>query len=315
MNWKRIGIPLFVFILAVTVAGYAAASQMHTTPAAKPEPTPHPVVAARTAGTTAVSPAAAGRRARCGNGERQRGGLAQGGADPECGRPWIGRDHRRSGLYRHQLSCALWGRPGVAAPLPRDPVERQDLRGCGCRHRLRRRPGCAQDHCGDAETDRLRRLVQLHVGQFVLAMGNPLGYQQTVTFGIVSTLGRGLPEGQPAAFLPNLIQTSAPINPGNSGGALVDLYGRLVGIPTLAAQDPEQGTAAQGIGFAIPVNRVRVVTAQIIAHGKVTNSGRAFLGISELDVTPDVQANMACRSITASMCTARHRAGLRRRRD
>ncbi|HWE60650.1 MAG TPA: trypsin-like peptidase domain-containing protein [Chloroflexota bacterium] len=131
---------------------------------------------------------------------------------------------------------------------------------------------------------------KLRVGEFVLAVGNPLGYQQTVTFGIISTLGRGLPEGQPAAFLPNLIQTSAPINPGNSGGALVDLYGRLVGIPTLAAQDPQQGTAAQGIGFAIPVNRVRYVVGQIITYGKVVNSGRAFLGISALDITPDVQA-------------------------
>jgi S1-C subfamily serine protease len=114
--------------------------------------------------------------------------------------------------------------------------------------------------------------------------------RRTTTFGIISTLGRGLPEGQLAAFLPNLIQTSAPINPGNSGGALVDLFGQLVGIPTLAAQDPQQGGAAQGIGFAIPVNRVRDVTGQIVAHGKVTNSGRAFLGIWELDVTPDVQS-------------------------
>ena len=100
---------------------------------------------------------------------------------------------------------------------------------------------------------------KLRVGQFVLAVGNPLGYSQTVTFGIVSTLGRGLSEGGPAAYLPNPIQTSAPINPGNSGGALVDLSGSLVGIPTLAAQDPEQGGAAQGIGFAIPSNRVRFI--------------------------------------------------------
>ena len=101
---------------------------------------------------------------------------------------------------------------------------------------------------------------KLRVGQFVLAVGNPLGYSQTVTFGIVSTLGRGLPENGPATYLPDLIQTSAPINPGNSGGALVDLGGNLVGVPTLAAQDPEQGGAAQGIGFAIPANRVRFIT-------------------------------------------------------
>jgi S1-C subfamily serine protease len=131
---------------------------------------------------------------------------------------------------------------------------------------------------------------KLQVGQFVLAVGNPLGFAQTVTFGIVSTLNRGVPEGQPAAFLPNLIQTSAPINPGNSGGALVDLQGRLIGIPTLAAQDPQMGGAAQGIGFAIPVNRVIFIANQIVQTGKVANSGRAFLGITPLEITPQVQA-------------------------
>ena len=129
----------------------------------------------------------------------------------------------------------------------------------------------------------------LRVGQFVLAVGNPLGYSQTVTFGIISTLGRGLPENGPATYLPNLIQTSAPINPGNSGGALVDLAGNLVGVPTLAAQDPEQGGAAQGIGFAIPSNRVRFITDQIIKSGKVVNTGRAYLGISGQDISPNVQ--------------------------
>ena len=132
--------------------------------------------------------------------------------------------------------------------------------------------------------------TKLQVGQIVLAVGNPLGYAQTVTFGIISTLNRGLPEGGPATYLPNLIQTSAPINPGNSGGALVDLSGNLVGIPTLAAQDPNQGTAAQGIGFAIPSNRVKFIADQIIKNGKVVNTGRAYLGISALDVTSDVQA-------------------------
>jgi S1-C subfamily serine protease len=130
----------------------------------------------------------------------------------------------------------------------------------------------------------------LRVGQFVLAVGNPLGYAQTVTFGIVSTLGRGVPERSPAAFLANMIQTSAPINPGNSGGALVNLQGQLVGIPTLAAVDPQQGGAAQGIGFAIPVDRVRFITQQLITSGKVTNSGRAYLGVTARDVNPQLQA-------------------------
>jgi len=79
--------------------------------------------------------------------------------------------------------------------------------------------------------------------------------------------------------LPNVIQTSAPINPGNSGGALVDLEGRVVGIPTLAAGDPQMGGAAAGIGFAIPGNTVRDIAGQLIGQGKVTNSHRAWLGV------------------------------------
>ena len=121
----------------------------------------------------------------------------------------------------------------------------------------------------------------LKVGQFVLAVGNPLGYSQTVTFGIVSTLRRTVAENGPASFIPDMLQTSAPINPGDSGGALVDLQGRLVGIPTLAAADPRLGTAAQGIGFAIPSNRVTFITQQIIEDGKVTHSGRPYIGIAQ----------------------------------
>jgi len=131
----------------------------------------------------------------------------------------------------------------------------------------------------------------LRVGQFVLAVGNPLGYSQTVTFGIVSTLRRTVAENGPATFIPNMIQTSAPINPGNSGGALVDLQGRLVGIPTLAAADPRLGTAAQGIGFAISSNRVSFIAQQIIKAGKVMHSGRPYLGVRGLqEVTPVVAA-------------------------
>src|SRR5205085_6256541 len=102
-------------------------------------------------------------------------------------------------------------------------------------------------------------------------------------------LHRNVFEGGPATVIPNMIQTSAPINPGNSGGALVDLNGRLAGIPTLAAIDPTFGSAAQGIGFAVPSNRVAVITAQIIQNGKVVHSGRPYLGIASLrEVTPQV---------------------------
>ncbi|MGH2387997.1 MAG: S1C family serine protease [Chloroflexota bacterium] len=127
----------------------------------------------------------------------------------------------------------------------------------------------------------------LQAGELVLAMGNPLGYAQSVTMGIVSTPKRTVVENGPAAFIPDMIQTSAPINPGNSGGALVDLNGRLVGIPTLAAADPRLGTPAQGIGFAIPSDRVSFIARQIIASGKVVHSDRPYLGLSGMaEITP-----------------------------
>jgi putative serine protease PepD len=120
---------------------------------------------------------------------------------------------------------------------------------------------------------------KLQVGDVALAIGNPLGLQSSVTEGIVSALGRTVNE-EGGVTLPSAIQTSAPINPGNSGGALVDLQGRVIGIPTLAATDPELGgSAAPGIGFAIPANTVRDIAGQLIAQGRVTNSHRAWLGV------------------------------------
>ncbi len=125
---------------------------------------------------------------------------------------------------------------------------------------------------------------QLKVGQEVLAIGNPLGNTQTVTNGIVSALNRSVSEGQGGATLPDAIQTDAPINPGNSGGALVDMQGNLVGIPTLTAIDPEFNTPANGVGFAIPANRVKLIVPQIIQTGQVTHTGRAVLGVSVTSV-------------------------------
>ena len=118
----------------------------------------------------------------------------------------------------------------------------------------------------------------LEVGDIVVAIGNPLGLQSSVTSGIVSALGRTVSE-QNGVALPDVIQTSAAINPGNSGGALVDLSGRVIGIPTLAAIDPENHQLAGGIGFAIPSNTVKEIAGQIIQHGRVVDSDRAYLGV------------------------------------
>ena len=118
---------------------------------------------------------------------------------------------------------------------------------------------------------------RLQVGDIAMAIGNPLGLSSSVTEGIVSALNRQETESN-GATLPNLIQTSAPINPGNSGGALVDIHGRVIGIPTLAAQGAQLGVA--GIGFAIPSNVVTDIAGQIVKNGHVVNSHRAYLAIT-----------------------------------
>jgi S1-C subfamily serine protease len=127
---------------------------------------------------------------------------------------------------------------------------------------------------------------KLQVGQIVMAVGNPLGLQSSVTQGIVSALGRDVAEPG-GVTLPGTIQTSAAINPGNSGGALVDINGDVVGIPTLAAVDQELGGSAPGIGFAIPSNDAKDFAGQLIKNGKVTASHRAYLGIQAANVTGD----------------------------
>jgi S1-C subfamily serine protease len=131
---------------------------------------------------------------------------------------------------------------------------------------------------------------KLQAGDIVLAMGNPLGLTGSVTDGIISFTGRTVTEpaegsSQPAT-LPDIIQTSAAINPGNSGGALVDLAGDVIGVPTLAALEPQSGGgAAPGLGFAIPSNLVTDIAGQLVAHnGHVVNSHRAELGVRVVTV-------------------------------
>ena len=133
---------------------------------------------------------------------------------------------------------------------------------------------------------------KLQVGQEVLVIGNPLGITQTVTSGIISALDRSV------ATIPDAIQTDAAINPGNSGGALVDLQGNLVGLPTFSAIDPQFQTPANGVGFAIPSNRVRFIAPQLIENGKVTHSGRAAMGIqiTNVDAALAMQNDLAVTS-------------------
>ena len=110
----------------------------------------------------------------------------------------------------------------------------------------------------------------LVVGQLVVAIGSPLGFQRTVTAGVVSALGRSL-RGQDGRLIENVVQTDAAINPGNSGGPLADTSGRVVGINTAIIG------GAQGIGFAVPVSAAfRRVVFALATEGRVR---RAFLGV------------------------------------
>jgi len=125
---------------------------------------------------------------------------------------------------------------------------------------------------------------ELQVGDVVLALGNPFGVGQTVTHGIVSALARtqvGITDYQ------FFIQTDAAINPGNSGGALVDLSGRLVGLNTAIFS---RSGGSQGIGFAIPVNMVKVVIASAKSGG--TTVRRPWLGAKLQNVTPDIAESL-----------------------
>ncbi len=124
----------------------------------------------------------------------------------------------------------------------------------------------------------------------MIAIGNPLGLSSSVTDGIISATGRTVSEGN-GVVIPDAIQTSAAINPGNSGGALVDLGGDVVGIPTLAATDPQIGGAASGIGFAIPSSTAHDIAQQLAATGRVARSHRALLGVTRLATVTDVLGN------------------------
>ncbi|MFE6495357.1 S1C family serine protease [Streptomyces sp. NPDC057748] len=157
---------------------------------------------------------------------------------------------------------------------------------------------------------------KVEVGQIVLAMGSPLGLSSSVTQGIVSALGRTVSEsrtgGGTGATIANMVQTSAAINPGNSGGALVNLNSEVIGIPTLAATDPELGgSAAPGIGFAIPVSMVKTVADQIIKSGKVTDSGRAALNITGRTVVDDNYEPAGVALVSVTKDGAADKAGLR----
>jgi S1-C subfamily serine protease len=127
--------------------------------------------------------------------------------------------------------------------------------------------------------------TNLQVGDAVVAIGNPFGFDHTLTTGVVSALNRPVSEGQGSYSQP-MVQTDAAINPGNSGGPLLDINGQVIGITTLVAAP--QGIPAQGLGFAVPADTAKRIADQLVQSGKVTHSGQPFLGVSLSDINrPD----------------------------
>ena len=156
-------------------------------------------------------------------------------------------------------------------------------------------------HLGDSS--------KLQVGQLAIAIGNPLGFQSTVTTGVISALGRSL-RSRNGRLIENIIQTDAALNPGNSGGPLVDSHGSVIGINTAIIQ------YAQGICFAIPVDTLRWVASLLIREGKVT---RGYLGIAGQTVPLairlvryfNLERDTAVQVISVALNSPAHAAGLK----
>jgi len=124
---------------------------------------------------------------------------------------------------------------------------------------------------------------KVEVGQWAIAIGNPLGFESTLTVGVISAKGRDLDRVEGRKSYRNLIQTDAAINPGNSGGPLVNINGEVIGINVAIASPGGMGSI--GIGFAIPVNTAKTVLNDLIEHGKVV---RGWLGVSIQELKPEM---------------------------
>ena len=138
----------------------------------------------------------------------------------------------------------------------------------------------------------LGKVESVHVGDVVLAIGNPFGVGQTVTSGIVSALGR---DHVGINTFENFIQTDAAINPGNSGGALVDTRGNLIGINTAIYSN---NGGSMGIGFAIPISLAKQVMEAILTNGSVT---RGWIGVEPQNLTKELSESLGLPSATAGV--------------
>jgi S1-C subfamily serine protease len=128
---------------------------------------------------------------------------------------------------------------------------------------------------------RLGNTDELQIGQFVIAIGNPLGYQHTVTTGVISALGRTL-QTQSGKLVDNVIQSDAALNPGNSGGPMITTDGDVIGVNTAVIQ------GAQGLSFSVDINTAKEIGQQLITNGKVF---KAYIGLmlQEVDINNKIR--------------------------
>ena len=146
---------------------------------------------------------------------------------------------------------------------------------------------------------------RLKRGQLVIAIGNPLGFESTVTAGVVSALGRSL-RARTGRLIDDVIQTDAALNPGNSGGPLVSSRGEVVGINTAVIM------GAQGICFAVAANTASFVLGELVRHGRVR---RAFIGIAAQQTAIPRAAPPRPRPRAGQRRHGRHGRGRQRRRS
>lgn len=147
----------------------------------------------------------------------------------------------------------------------------------------------------DFQAAQLGNVQELQIGQLVIAIGNPLGFQHTVTAGVVSALGRSL-RGDTGVLIDNLIQTDAALNPGNSGGPLINFKGEVVGVNTATIR------GAQGLCFAISINTAKMIAAELMQYGKVV---KGYLGLllQQITLVPKLRSGLELKNKTALFIT------------
>jgi len=126
---------------------------------------------------------------------------------------------------------------------------------------------------------------RVEIGDWAIAIGNPLGLSYTVTMGIISGTDRDVARPSGVGYFNNLLQTDAAINPGNSGGPLVNAFGEVVGLNTMIARSTSSGVSVEGINFAIAINGVRDILPQLVRFGEAR---RGWLGVQHTEITSQV---------------------------